>query len=58
MDPGLPFAGCRSANCGRQPYVNTCAWFMELKDGRIVKATSFYDGATFDDRWTRVRPTS
>ena len=39
-----------------KPYVNTYAWFLELADGKIVKATAFYDSIAFNDFWTRVQP--
>jgi ketosteroid isomerase-like protein len=39
-----------------KPYRNTYAWFMEMKDGRIVKATAFFDPLAFDEFWKRVPP--
>jgi ketosteroid isomerase-like protein len=39
-----------------QPYANTYAWFMEMKDGRIVRAQAFFDSVEFNDLWRRVRP--
>lgn len=39
-----------------KPYVNSYAWFLTLKDGRIVRATAFFDAHAFDDFWTRVTP--
>ena len=39
-----------------KPYVNTYAWFLDLQDGKIVKASAFFDSIAFDDLWTRVRP--
>ena len=38
------------------PYENTYAWFLDLADGKIVKATAFYDSIAFNDLWTRVQP--
>ena len=32
-----------------KPYVNTYAWFLDLTDGKIVKATAFYDSIAFSD---------
>lgn len=37
-----------------QPYVNTYAWILEMKDGRIVRANAFFDSIAFDDLWRRV----
>ncbi|PZQ57782.1 MAG: ketosteroid isomerase [Phenylobacterium zucineum] len=39
-----------------KPYVNTYAWFLRLKDGRIVEAQAFFDALAFDDLWRRVVP--
>ena len=39
-----------------KPYVNSYAWILTLKDGRIVRAHAFFDAHAFDDFWTRVRP--
>lgn len=38
------------------PYDNTYAWFLDLRDGRIVKAVAFYDSVEFNDFWRRVPP--
>jgi ketosteroid isomerase-like protein len=39
-----------------QPYRNTYAWFMQMKDGRAVNVTAFFDTRLFDDMWARVAP--
>jgi ketosteroid isomerase-like protein len=39
-------------------YANTYAWFMEMKDGRIVRAHAFFDSIAFDAFWQRVTPVS
>jgi uncharacterized protein len=39
-----------------KPYINTYAWFLDLRGGKIVKATAFYDSVAFNDLWTRVQP--
>jgi hypothetical protein len=39
-----------------QPYANTCAWFLEMADGKIVKAHAFFDAIAFNDLWQRVSP--
>lgn len=38
------------------PYENTYAWFLEIHDGKVTKATAFFDSVTFNDFWTRVQP--
>jgi len=37
-----------------KPYRNTYAWFMEMKDGKIVNVTAFFDSIAFDELWKRV----
>ena len=39
-----------------KPYANTYAWFFEMKDGRVVKASAFFDSAEFNDFRQRVTP--
>jgi uncharacterized protein len=39
-----------------KPYRNTYAWFMEMRDGKIVNVTAFFDSIAFDEFWKRVRP--
>ncbi len=39
-----------------QAYVNSYAWFLDLHEGRIVRASAFFDAIAFDDFWARVAP--
>jgi hypothetical protein len=39
-----------------QPYRNTYAWFLDLQEGKIVRANAFFDSIAFDDLWHRVTP--
>jgi len=39
-----------------KPYANTYAWFFDMRDGKVVKGTAFFDSIVFDDFWTRVSP--
>jgi uncharacterized protein len=41
------------ANDGKV-YANSYAWIMEMRDGRVVDGTAFYDSLSFNDLWTRV----
>jgi uncharacterized protein len=41
-----------------KPYVNSYAWFLGMRDGKIARATAFYDSIAFNDLWTRVSPAS
>lgn len=37
-------------------YDNTYAWFLEMRDSRIVRAHAFFDSVAFNEFWRRVRP--
>lgn len=39
-----------------QPYANTYAWFLTMRDEKIVKAFAFFDSVDFNDFWARVAP--
>jgi uncharacterized protein len=43
------------ANDG-QPYENSYAWFMTLREGKVIDGTAFYDSISFNNLWTRVQP--
>jgi hypothetical protein len=38
-------------------YHNTCTWYFQMKEGKVVKAIAFFDTREFDEFWTRVAPT-
>ncbi len=40
----------------RKPYRNTYAWFMQMRDGKIVRVTAFFDTIEFTDFWKRIAP--
>lgn len=35
-------------------YENSYAWFMKLRDRKVVDGTAFFDSISFNDLWTRV----
>jgi ketosteroid isomerase-like protein len=41
-----------------EPYANTYAWFLDMADGKVVKAFAFFDSIAFNDLWQRVAPVS
>ena len=47
------FDASGTARDGR-PYVNSYAWFFEMKDGQVQKANAFFDAIAFNDLWSRV----
>ena len=43
------------ANDG-QPYENSYAWAMRMRDGKVVDGTAFFDSISFNELWSRVAP--
>ena len=41
-----------------KPYANTYAWFLDMADGKVVKAFAFFDSIAFNEFWQRVTPAS
>jgi ketosteroid isomerase-like protein len=39
-----------------KPYRNTYSWYMQMRDGKIVNATAFFDTIEFTDFWNRIKP--
>jgi ketosteroid isomerase-like protein len=39
-----------------KPYVNSYAWFFQMKGGQVVRASAFFDAIAFNDLWARVVP--
>jgi uncharacterized protein len=39
-----------------KPYGNTYAWFLDMRDGKVVKAFAFFDSVVFNEFWQRVKP--
>jgi ketosteroid isomerase-like protein len=39
-----------------QPYANTYAWFLDMRGGKVVRATAFFDSVEFNELWRRVHP--
>jgi ketosteroid isomerase-like protein len=46
----------RGVTIDGEPYENTYAWFMEMRDGKVVDGTAFFDSISFNDLWTRAAP--
>jgi ketosteroid isomerase-like protein len=36
------------------PYANTYAWFLQLRDGKIIDASALFDSIAFNELWRRV----
>lgn len=39
------------------PYRNTYTWYFQMREGKVSKATAFFDTREFDEFWARVAPT-
>jgi len=39
-----------------KPYRNTYSWYMQMRDGKIVNATAFFDTIEFTNFWNRIKP--
>ena len=39
-----------------KPYANTYAWFLDVRDGKVVNAVAFFDSLEFNEFWRRVTP--
>ena len=37
-------------------YENSIAWFMQMRDGKVIDGTAFYDSISFNELWTKVTP--
>jgi ketosteroid isomerase-like protein len=47
--------GRGTANDGK-PYENSYAWFLEMRDGKVIDGTAFFDSISFNELWSRVQP--
>ncbi|SNS88533.1 hypothetical protein SAMN06295912_12148 [Sphingomonas laterariae] len=55
-DTVVVFFDARGIARDGQPYANTYAWFLDMRAGRIVRASAFFDAIAFNDLWARVAP--
>jgi ketosteroid isomerase-like protein len=49
------FDGAGVANDGK-PYTNSYVWLLTMRNGKVLKATAFFDSIAFDELWQRVPP--
>lgn len=55
-DTVIVFFDARGTARDDKPYVNTYAWFLDMRGGKIVRASAFFDSIEFNDLWSRVSP--
>jgi ketosteroid isomerase-like protein len=49
------FAASGTARDGK-PYANTYAWLLDMHEGKVIRAYTFFDSIGFNDLWSRVKP--
>ena len=57
-DTVIAFFDAKGTARDGKPYANTYAWILEMQDGKIVRASAFFDSIAFDDFWKRVPETA
>lgn len=57
-DTVIAFFDAKGVARDGQPYVNTYAWILKMREGRITEAHAFFDSIAFDAFWRRVEPAS
>lgn len=55
-DTVIVFFDARGIALDDKPYVNTYAWFMVIRDGKVIRANAFFDAVAFNEVWVRVEP--
>ena len=55
-DTVIVFFDARGTARDGKPYANTYAWFLTMRDDKVVKAFAFFDSLEFNEFWTRVAP--
>jgi ketosteroid isomerase-like protein len=53
-DTVIVFFDARGIARDGKPYANTYAWFLDMRAGKIVRASAFFDAIEFNDLWERV----
>ena len=55
-DTVIVFFDARGTARDGKPYANTYAWFLTMREDKVVKAFAFFDAVEFNEFWTRVKP--
>jgi len=55
-DTVIVFFNARGMARDGKPYANTYAWFLTMRDDRVIKAVAFFDSIEFNEFWNRVKP--
>jgi uncharacterized protein len=57
-DTVIAFFDARGMARDGKPYVNTYAWFLTMRDDKVVRAFAFFDSVEFNEFWLRVSPSA
>lgn len=57
-DAVIVFFDAKGTATDGKPYANTYAWFLEMRDGKVIAASAFFDSLEFNELWTRVSPSA
>jgi ketosteroid isomerase-like protein len=55
-DTVIVFFDARGIARNGETYSNTYAWFLEMRNGRVVGAHAFFDSIAFNELWQHVPP--
>ena len=55
-DTVIVFFDARGTARDGQPYENTYAWFLTMREDKVIKAVAFFDTLEFNEFWKRVTP--
>lgn len=55
-DTVIVFFDARGVALDGGEYSNTYTWYLQMREGRIVSATAFFDSIQFNALWARVAP--
>jgi hypothetical protein len=57
-DTVIVFFDARGTARDGKPYANTYAWFLTMRDDKVVRAFAFFDSVEFNEFWARVSPST
>jgi ketosteroid isomerase-like protein len=55
-DTVIVFWDGRGTTTANTVYENSYAWFMQMRDGKVINGDAFYDSISFNRLWEEVAP--
>ena len=46
----------RGTTIANKTYENSYAWFLQMRDGKVIDGTAFYDSISFNELWAKITP--